>query len=281
MNQTFQATTTSRAILKDKAKGALSGRYSKFILAFLTTSVLTSIIHFAVDYFVSLAVNGVLVSNLTASGKMSSDQLYSFIQSEEYSYLLMQWYIPISHVFTAIAQIFTTIFSIGLALVALNIACGNYVQTSDIFYGFRNDFSKAFKISAVLVLIEQVMQIPYTYLNYALYYTNTDQETLILPLILLVAGIILYVILHLGFSQVLFLYLDFPGHSAGQLIRESLRIMKGHKKRFFLLGLSFLPLLLLVVLTFGLGALWLTPYMQLTYAFFFLDLMHSRNNNYQ
>ncbi len=280
MNQTYHATTTSRAILKDRAKGALTGRYGKFILAFLTASVLTSIIHFAVDYFVSLAVNGVLVSNLTASGKVSNDQLYDFMQSEEYSYLLMQWYIPINHVFTAIAQIFTTIFSIGLALVALNIACGNYVQTSDIFYGFRNDFSKAFKISAVLVLIEQVMQIPSTYLNYALYYT-TDQESLILPLILLVAGIILYVILHLGFSQVFFLYLDFPGHSAGQLIRESLRIMKGHKKRFLLLGLSFLPLLLLVVLTLGLGALWLTPYMQLTYAFFFLDLMHSRNNNYQ
>ena len=52
--------------------------------------------------------------------------------------------------------------------------------------------------------------------------------------------------------------------------------MKGNRKRLFLLELSFLPLMLLCILSFGIGFLWLEPYMQMTYTHFFLDLMNPR-----
>ncbi len=54
-------------------------------------------------------------------------------------------------------------------------------------------------------------------------------------------------------------------------------MMKGHKRRLFRLELSFLPLMLLCVLSFGIGFLWLNPYMQMTYTCFFLDLMNPRD----
>ena len=40
--------------------------------------------------------------------------------------------------------------------------------------------------------------------------------------------------------------------------------------------LSFLPLAILCILSIYIGFLWLTPYMQMTYACFFLDIMNPR-----
>ena len=52
--------------------------------------------------------------------------------------------------------------------------------------------------------------------------------------------------------------------------------MKGQRMRLFLLELGFLPLMLLCILSFGIGFLWLQPYMQMTHTCFFLDLMNPR-----
>lgn len=49
--------------------------------------------------------------------------------------------------------------------------------------------------------------------------------------------------------------------------------MKGSKGRFFYLTVSFFPLLLLGFLSCGIAFLWLVPYMNATYAEFFLDLI--------
>ena len=48
--------------------------------------------------------------------------------------------------------------------------------------------------------------------------------------------------------------------------------MKGHKGRLFYIELSFLPLLLLGAVSL-IGLLWVIPYMQMTYAVFYFDIM--------
>ena len=78
----------------------------------------------------------------------------------------------------------------------------------------------------------------------------------------------------LVFSQCFYLMLDFPDYSAEQLLRSSMQVMRGHKGRLFYLHVSFLPLLLLALLSCGVGMLWIRPYMQMTYTCFFLDLMN-------
>ena len=70
--------------------------------------------------------------------------------------------------------------------------------------------------------------------------------------------------------------LDFPDYTVKQLLRSSMQIMNGHKGRLFYLQVSFIPLTMLAVLTCGIGMLWLGPYMQTTYACFFLDLMNPK-----
>ena len=56
----------------------------------------------------------------------------------------------------------------------------------------------------------------------------------------------------------------------------SIRIMKGKKRKLFTIQLSFLPLMLLSMLTLGIGDLWLTPFMNMTMALYFLDIMRPK-----
>jgi uncharacterized membrane protein len=73
--------------------------------------------------------------------------------------------------------------------------------------------------------------------------------------------------------------LDFPQYTAPELIRMSIRLMKGHKGRLFYIQLSFFPLWVLSMFSCGIGILWLLPYMEATSANFYLDLIKKRAVN--
>ena len=95
--------------------------------------------------------------------------------------------------------------------------------------------------------------------------------------VLLVAGYSILVFVHILLSQIFYLMLDFPDYTAPQLLHLAPKLMKGHKARLFYIMLSFVPLLLLCIFSCGIGYLWIYPYMQTTYANFYLDLM--KNNS--
>ena len=48
--------------------------------------------------------------------------------------------------------------------------------------------------------------------------------------------------------------------------------MNGHKWELFIMGLSFLGWLILSALTFGIGLLWLLPYIQVTLRIYYLSI---------
>ena len=91
------------------------------------------------------------------------------------------------------------------------------------------------------------------------------------------AGTIISIYVSLMLSQVFYLMLDFPEYTASQLLKMSIRLMKGSKGRLFYIQLSFLPLILLSFLSCGIALLWIYPYMQATYANFYLDLIKKKN----
>lgn len=55
-------------------------------------------------------------------------------------------------------------------------------------------------------------------------------------------------------------------------ISESKELMQGHKMELFMLNLSFIGWYLLIVITFGLAALWAAPYIQTTKANFYRQI---------
>ena len=85
--------------------------------------------------------------------------------------------------------------------------------------------------------------------------------------------LVVMVWLELGLSMVFFLYCDDPQKSGAQLIRESMRLMRGSRRRMLYLMLSFIGVMLLGVLSAGIGLLFARPYLNTTQALFYLDLI--------
>ena len=93
--------------------------------------------------------------------------------------------------------------------------------------------------------------------------------------IVLSALIIIFVpitILSLLLSQVYFILADQKTISGFRAIEMSWSLMKGNKKKLFLLQLSFIGWAILSVFTFFIGLLFLYPYMLTTYAKFYQNL---------
>lgn len=87
-------------------------------------------------------------------------------------------------------------------------------------------------------------------------------------LLLVVPGIIKA----LAYSLTPYILKDYPELSVNQAINLSIKMMKGHKMRYFLLTLSFIGWGLLGILTLGIGYIWLIPYMYTTTAAFYQDV---------
>ncbi|MGV2940890.1 DUF975 family protein [Mesobacillus sp. LC4] len=93
--------------------------------------------------------------------------------------------------------------------------------------------------------------------------------TLLWSLLLIIPGIIK----GLSYSQVFFLLRDNPELSALEAITESKVRMKGYKWKYFLMNLSFIGWAFIAIFTFGIGFLWLTPYISTANATFYNELI--------
>lgn len=75
-----------------------------------------------------------------------------------------------------------------------------------------------------------------------------------------------------SYAMTYYVALDHPELGAEKCIQESMRLMSGHKMKLFLLDLSFIGWGLLCILTFGIGFLWLAPYISISHAHFYEEL---------
>lgn len=88
-------------------------------------------------------------------------------------------------------------------------------------------------------------------------------------LLLVIPGIVAAYRYRLAF----YLMAENPDMGIREAVDESKRRTYGHKGRWFCLHFSFVGWVLLCLLTFGIGLLWLTPYIAAADAAFCLDLM--------
>lgn len=72
-----------------------------------------------------------------------------------------------------------------------------------------------------------------------------------------------------AYSQAFYIMADDDSITAYEALMKSKQMMKGYKGRLFCLMLSFIGWLLLCVLTFGIGYIFLAPYVQTSFANFY------------
>ena len=72
-----------------------------------------------------------------------------------------------------------------------------------------------------------------------------------------------------SYSMVFFVLAENPEMTAREALKESKRIMKGHRWQLFCLEISFIGWILLSILTLGIALIWVMPYTQAAYASFY------------
>ena len=92
--------------------------------------------------------------------------------------------------------------------------------------------------------------------------------TLLWTLLLVIPGIIKAY----SYSMTFYIVRENPEMTAGDAITASQKMMDGHKMDLFLLSLSFIGWAILASITFGIGYLWLIPYIYTAYAAFYETL---------
>jgi uncharacterized membrane protein len=118
---------------------------------------------------------------------------------------------------------------LGAVKFSLNISRGLDARFEQLFDGFNN-FGKAI-LTFLLVFISVTIG----------------------TIFLVIPGLILSIM----FSQAFFILADNKDISAVDALKESVRMMKGYKLKYFGLSLRFIPWVLLSVITLGIGFLWL------------------------
>jgi len=135
--------------------------------------------------------------------------------------------------------------AIGVSIFSLAISRDKNPQFEQIFYGF-----KKFGVSLGAYLLTVVFVILWA-------------------ILLIIPGIIAA----LSYSLTFFIIAEDDSIGPLEAIRKSKKMMYGYKWKLFCLYLRFLGWVLLCVLTIGIGFLWLVPYISVSFAKFYDDLL--------
>lgn len=179
--------------------------------------------------------------------------------------------------FAASVVIYVT--TVGTTLYHLNIACGRPYGFSDLWYGYKNQFAKSFLLSLVMTGItffyQTIIEVPMNLFNLTL-----DVRYMLWTLVLFPVATVVFMYLALIFSMIFYLMLDYPSYSTGEILKIAPQIIKGHKGRLLYVEFSFLPWILLSLVTCGIGILWVNVYRNMTLTNFYLDLRSPRQQQY-
>lgn len=229
-------------------------------------------------------------------GSMLITFLISFFCS---SILLSQNYL-VNFVINIIIQTLLSVLQVGTSLIYLKTACSMPAQIGDLFDGFRNNLPVALKVGLLLTVINTVCMIPCdimsinvlsspaltvpeitesTTLNEMMDFYSIFYSVMGTYYLLTLACTLVSFLLQLVFVPAYYLMLDFPEWGAMKVLKKSIEVMRGNKLRYVLLQISFLPLIFLSLFTCGLTMIWVTPYMRMTNANFYLDIMAVKNRN--
>ena len=234
------------ATLKDNAKEKLIGHYGLLIGSQLTISCII------------LVTTLILSSTIVVPITQNADNLFL---STAFTYAV-----------SLLVGTFTGVLQVGLSLLYLKFACGNTnARFSDIFYGYQNGLQTALGISLITAVVG-ILPSLFSDIFYNIYVLTGVEMYWIISTFGELAVQILCVFISLFLFPCYYLMLDFPGKSTGEILRLSLQVMKGHKGKLFYITLSFLPLELLSILSI-IGGLWVAPYVNMTNALLFFEIM--------
>lgn len=252
---------TERAELKRQARQALKGHYGTVIGGYMMYMAI---------YGLLLMVFYVATFAMIVIGGFAADQHGFFTYSSDEGMFIAALIVCLL-LFLAMLVIIYMLMP-GLIRLHMNICKGEPASAMDIFWGIRNKPGKFAGIALLLFLISILCMIPNTILSMAAIITDYKTFPAVFNLVYTVILWVISMYAALTFSMFFFILVEDPDKGLIQALKESREMMIGNRMRFLGLSLSFLGWLFLGMMSFGIGMLWIMPYMTCTTIFFYLDL---------
>lgn len=235
---------TNKEILSN-AKGQLIGKYSIAIFAAVTVSFIAFII--------------TSISDSTASGTLGS-------------YLLR---VAISYVI----DLLMGILIYGRSLFFLNLVRGKEpLSATDVFAGFKHNIDKAVLVQGVFTLANIIGSLPAIIIN-LVFVDLPDKTFYTLAISIYAFNFLCLFVAKLFFGLSFYILCDRPNLSFMEVYKESIRLMKNKKGRYFLLCLRMLPIMIISLFAFFVGVFWYVAYFQTAIANFYLNAIEEEPAN--
>lgn len=168
------------------------------------------------------------------------------------------------------------LFMLGITRICYQFCIGQEGKLGDTLYAFKNHPFRFAGLSMLLMLLILISSIPGIALMIGGQLMVRGAAGLVLYVVGYILTFFLAIAVALRYFMAVFILLEEPWRKVGECIRLSKEMMDGNKMRLFKLQVSFFGILLLTYMTFGIGMLWITPYMICTNIYFYLSVKEEK-----
>jgi uncharacterized membrane protein len=231
--------------LKLRARGLLDGRHAFFAAVTVSTLALNMLLASVVEYAI------------TGTG-FTSQLLYL--------------------VCSVLTNMVYYLFLAGVFRVYLKTGRGQQIRMSELFFAF-SAHPESLALYSVLQFALQTLATAGGSWCLSRIFLGNDLKSAVSIVIAAILVFCLLLYAELGLCLVLFVYADDPYQSTRELIRKSWHLTRGHKRSLLWLYLSFAGMMILAVLSFGIGFLFVRPYLYMTLCLFYLYVCRDRSNS--
>lgn len=227
--------------LKRNAREALAGRYGLAMLSFVIIQLLT-----------------------LAAG--SPFQPSPDIRPSGFS-------IAISLLASLILALLSSVLDCGLISIHLNLARGKKAAVASLFQFFKTRPDRAILSRLLLEGMAALIMLPAIVLTLIAVFAPASFLLRFLAAAVWILTLVPFCAVLLSYDLVFYLLIERPADGILSVFAESRRLMKGKRVKKLYLNLSFLGLLLLSILSFGIGLLWVAPYFSQVQAQFYRNVV--------
>ncbi len=159
----------------------------------------------------------------------------------------------------------------GVVFVHLNMTRNQPFTIGQVFMPFRQRTEQYFGAGALTALLFALGTLPFLGGFLFFYFSDNSVASIVVLIASAVVSLILDAFLLLTYCLATFLLLDNPRSGVIPAFQECRRLMHTNRRRLFYLFLSFIGLDALIILSFGIAAIWIAPYQNETLVIFYMD----------
>ena len=172
--------------------------------------------------------------------------------------------------FIAINSVFG-IIRYGITRYFLSFITTKKANPANVFAGFRKSTEVIIAASLMLTILNLILQLPY--LIYSFFFAVDTYQSLLVSFGLVLIGNLIMYLIEAYLAPIYFVICDYPDMRFPMVLVMTLSLM--NRKAFLKyigLQISFIPLYLMGIVSFGVGLLWVVPYAYTSYAYFYENL---------